>query len=154
LRFSRVTGSLRRKDYGSVVISYIAANSIAAVFVTSLSFGCNLRLEGLQRKIQMPASTGEPAPHCPATIPRDENLKANSRRRRKTKRGTEATTRSILELSAAAITSPVVSSLIWRQAEWPAQRIAVLQKAASAEQPDERSERQPEKKNNASIQGG
>jgi hypothetical protein len=44
----------------------------------------------------------------PATIPRDENLEVNSRRRWKAQGGTEVTNRSILELSAAAIPSPVV----------------------------------------------
>jgi hypothetical protein len=50
--------------------------------------------ESLQIKIQMRTSVGEPPSRRPATIPRDENLEANSRRRRKAQ-GTEATTRSI-----------------------------------------------------------
>ena len=53
----------------------------------------------------------------PATIPRDENLEANSRRRRKAQGGTEATTRSILELSAAALQSRWFSSLNRRRVE-------------------------------------
>jgi hypothetical protein len=50
----------------------------------------------LQRRIQMRTRAVEPTSRRPATIPRDENLEANSRRRRKAQGGTEATTRSIL----------------------------------------------------------
>jgi hypothetical protein len=46
------------------------------------------------------------------------------------------------------------SSQIRRQAEWPDQRIAVQQKAESAEKPHERTERHPENRNYASVQGG
>jgi hypothetical protein len=63
----------------------------------------------LQRRIQMRSSVDEPTSRRPATIPRDENLEVKiRRRRRKAQGGTEATTRSILDLSAAAIPSPVV----------------------------------------------
>ena len=51
----------------------------------------------------MRTRAGQPASRRPATIPRDENLEAKTRRRRKAQGGTEATTRSILEFSAAAI---------------------------------------------------
>jgi len=87
--FSRGTKPLRRKGYGFIVMSYSAANSIAENIFNKFP----LRLQPSRR---------------PATIPRDENLEANSRRRRKAQGGTEATTRSILELSAAAISSPLV----------------------------------------------
>jgi hypothetical protein len=58
----------------------------------------------------------------PATIPCDENLEANSGGGEKLKAGTEATTRSILELSAAAIPCPEV---FIADAEWLAKRIAI-----------------------------
>jgi hypothetical protein len=77
-------------------MSYIAANSIA---------------EGISSKFHQPlqlSREGRQTCSRPATIPRDENLEANSRRRRKAQGGTEATTRSILELSAAAIPYAVV----------------------------------------------
>jgi hypothetical protein len=95
-QFSRGTRPLRRKSYGFVVMSYIAANSIA---------------EGISSKFHQPlqpSREGRQTSRRPATIPRDENLEANSRRRRKAQGGTEATTRSILELSAAAIQYAVV----------------------------------------------
>jgi hypothetical protein len=77
-------------------MSYIAANSIAEV----ISNKFHLRLQH--------SRAGRQTSRRPATIPRDENLKANSRRRRKAQGGTEATNRSILELSAAAIQYAVV----------------------------------------------
>ena len=46
------------------------------------------------------------------------------------------------------------SSQIRRQAEWPARPIAVQQEAASAEKPHERTERQPENRHTASVEGG
>ena len=95
-QFSRGTGPLRRKGYGFVVMSYIAANSIAGGISSKFHQPLQLSREGRQTSRR------------PATIPRDENLEANSRRRRKAQGGTEATTRSILELSAAAIKYPVV----------------------------------------------
>ena len=95
-RFSRGTWPLRRKSYGFVVMSYIAANSIAEDIFNKLP----LRLQH--------SRAGRQTSRRPATIPRDENLEANFRRRRKAQGGTEATTRSILELSAAALPSPVV----------------------------------------------
>ena len=95
-QFSRGTWPLRRKGYGFVVMSYSAANTIAEVISTKFR-------RGLQ-----PSCAGRQTSRRPATIPRDENLEANSRRRRKAQGGTEATTRSILELSAAALQSPVV----------------------------------------------
>ena len=108
-QFSRGTGPLRRKSYGFPVMSYIAANSIAG----GISNKFRLRLqpssrENLPSRIQMRTRAGQPTSRRPATIPRDENLEANTRRRRKAQGGTEATTRSILELSAAALPSPVV----------------------------------------------
>jgi hypothetical protein len=45
-------------------------------------------------------------------------------------------------------------SQIRRPPEWPDQRMAVQQKAESAEKPHERTERQPEDRNNALVQGG
>jgi hypothetical protein len=48
----------------------------------------------------------------------DENLEANSRRRRKAPGGTEATTRNILELSAAALSFTEVFMAARRRAEW------------------------------------
>jgi hypothetical protein len=98
LRFSRGTWPLRRKDYGFAIISYIAANSIAGGICNKSRPRLQPSRESLQRKIQMRTSAVEPSSRCPATIPRDENLEANSRRRRKAQGGTEATTRSILEL--------------------------------------------------------
>ena len=95
-QFSRGTWPLRRKGYGFVVMSYSAANSIAEGI-------CNK----FQRRLQ-PSRGGRQTSRRPATIPRDENLEAKPRRRRKAQGGTEATTRSILELSAAALKSPVV----------------------------------------------
>ena len=77
-------------------MSYSAANSIAEVISNKFP----LRLQ--------PSCEGRQTSRRPATIPRDENLEANFRRRRKAQGGTEATTRSILELSAAAVPSPVV----------------------------------------------
>ena len=77
-------------------MSYIAANSIAEDIFNKLP----LRLQH--------SRAGRQTSRRPATIPRDENLEANSRRRRKAQGGTEATTSSILELSAAALPSPVV----------------------------------------------
>ena len=108
-QFSRGTGPLRRKSYGFPVMSYIAANSIAG----GISNKFRLRLqpstrENLPSRIQMRTSAGRPTSRRPATIPRDENLEAKTRRRRKAQGGTEATNRSILELSAAALPSPVV----------------------------------------------
>jgi len=108
-QFSRGTGPLRRKSYCFIVMSYIAANSIAG----AISNKFRLRLQSSTRKcppnrIQMQTREGQPTSHRPATIPRDENLEAKTRRRRKAQGGTEATTRSILELSAAALSSPVV----------------------------------------------
>ena len=108
-QFSRGTGPLRRKSYCFPVMSYIAANSIAG----GISNKFRLRLqpssrENLPSRIQMRTRAGQPASRRPATIPRDENLEAKTRRRRKAQGGTEATTRSILELSAAALPSPVV----------------------------------------------
>jgi hypothetical protein len=127
LPFSRGTWPLRRKDYGFAVISYIAANLIAEGICNKSRLRLQPSREGLQRKIQMRTRAVEPTSRRPATIPRDENLEANSR---------------------------WFSSLIRRQAEWPAQPIAVLQKAASAEKPHERTERQPENRHNASAQDG
>jgi hypothetical protein len=95
-QFSRGTRPLRRKSYGFVVMSYIAANSIAEVISNKFPLRLQHSCEGRQ------------TPRRPATIPRDENLEAKSRRRRKAQGGTEATTRSILELSAAAIQYTVV----------------------------------------------
>ena len=95
-QFSRGTRPLRRKSYGYVVMSYSAANTIAEVIFNKFP----LRLQ--------PSREGRQTSRRPATIPRDENLEANSRRRRKAQGGTEATTRSILELSTAAISSTVV----------------------------------------------
>lgn len=95
-QFSRGTWPLRRKGYGFVVMSYSAANSIAEVISTKFHRGLQLSCEGRQPSRR------------PATIPRDENLEAKPRRRRKAQGGTEATTRSILELSDAALQFPVV----------------------------------------------
>ena len=95
-QFSRGTWPLRRKSYGFVVMSYSAANTIAEVISTKFHRGLQTSCEGRQPSRR------------PATIPRDENLEAKPRRRRKAQGGTEATTRSILELSAAALKSPVV----------------------------------------------
>ena len=95
-QFSRGTRPLRRKSYGFVVMSYSAANSIAEDIFNKFP----MRLQ--------PSREGRQTSRRPETIPRDENLEANSRRRRKAQGGTEATTRSILELSAAALQSPVV----------------------------------------------
>ena len=108
-QFSRGTGPLRRKSYVFFFMSYIAANSIAG----GISNKFRLRLqpssrESLPSRIQMQTRAGQPTSRRPATIPRDENLEAKTRRRRKAQGGTEATTRSILELSAAALPSPVV----------------------------------------------
>jgi hypothetical protein len=108
LRFSRGTWPFRRKDYGFVVISYIAANSIAGIISNKSRLRLQPSRESLQRRIQMRTGAVEPTSRRPATIPSDENLEAKSRRRRKAQGGTEATTRSILDLSAAAIPSPVV----------------------------------------------
>jgi hypothetical protein len=108
LRFSRGTWPLRRKDYGFAIISYIAANSIADGIFNKSRLRLQPSRESLQRKFQMRTNAGEPPARRPATIPRDENLEVNFRRRRKAQGGTEATTRSILDLSAAAIPSPVV----------------------------------------------
>ena len=112
-QFSRGTWPLRRKGYGFVVMSYSAANSIAEVISNKIHRRLQPSCKGLQKSRR------------PATIPRDENLEANSRRRRKAQGGTEATTRSILELSAAALQSRWFSSLLRRQAEWLAKRIAI-----------------------------
>ena len=108
-QFSRGTWPLRRKSYVFPVMSYIAANSIAG----GISNKFRLRRqhssrENLPSRIQMRTSAGRPTSGRPATIPRDENLEAKTRRRRNAQGGTEATTRSILELSAAALPSPVV----------------------------------------------
>jgi hypothetical protein len=108
LPFSRGTWPLRRKDYGFAVISYIAANSIAEGICNKSRLRLQPSRKGLQRKIQMRTNAGEPTSRRPATIPRDENLEANSRRRRKAQGGTEATNRSILDLSAAGLSFPVV----------------------------------------------
>ena len=112
-RFSRGTWPLRRKSYGFVVMSYIAANSIAEDIFNKLP----LRLQH--------SRAGRQTSRRPATIPRDENLEANSRRRRKAQGGTEATTRSILELSAAALPSRWFSSLSRRPAEWLVKPMAI-----------------------------
>ena len=95
-QFSRGTRPLRRKSYGFVVMSSFAAHLFAEVISNKF-----------HRRLQPPCE-GRQTSRRPATIPRDENLEANSRRRRKAQGGTEATTRSILELSAAAIPSTVV----------------------------------------------
>ena len=95
-QFSRGTWPLRRKDYGFVAMSYNSANSIAEVISNKF-----------HRRLQH-SCEGRQTSRRPATIPSDENLKANPRRRRKAQGGTEATTRSILELSAAVIQYKVV----------------------------------------------
>jgi hypothetical protein len=107
-RFSRGTWPLRRKDYGFAVISYIAANAIAEGICNKSRLRLQPSCASLQKGSQMRTSAGKPASRRPVTIPRDENLEANSRRRRQAQGGTEATNRSILELSAAALPSPVV----------------------------------------------
>jgi len=88
-QFSRGTGPLRRKSYGFPVMSYIAANSIAG----GISNKFRLRLqpstrENLPSRIQMRTSAGRPTSRRPATIPRDENLEAKTRRRWKAQGGT------------------------------------------------------------------
>lgn len=95
-QFSRGTWPLRRKSYGIFVMSSSAANTVAGLISTK--FYDWLQLSRARRQTS----------RRPATILRDENLEANPRRRRKAQGGTEATTRSILELSAAALPSPVV----------------------------------------------
>ena len=111
--------------------------------------------ESLQRRIQMRTSAGEPTSRRPATIPRDENLEANPRRRRKAQGGTEATTRSILELSAAAIPSPVVfiadpaTSRMARQADCRPRK-----KQRAPKSPMSKPSDKPENRHNASAQGG
>jgi len=112
-RFSRGTWPLRRKSYGFLVMSYIAANSIAEDTISKFRLRLQPSRESLQSRFQMRTSASRPTSPRPATIPRDENLEANTRRRRQAQGGTEAraskrATRSILELSAAAIPSPVV----------------------------------------------
>jgi hypothetical protein len=70
-----------------------------------------LHYRDISSKFQLllqPSRAGRQTSRRPATIPRDENLEAKSRRRRKAQGGTEATTRSILELSAAALSFPKV----------------------------------------------
>ena len=95
-QFSRGTRPLRRKSYGFVVMSSFAAHLFAEVISNKF-----------HRRLQ-PLCEGRQTSRRPATIPRDENLEAKPRRRRKAQGGTEATTRSILELSTAAIPSTVV----------------------------------------------
>jgi len=152
-RFSRGTWPLRRKYYGFAVISYIAANSIAEDICNKSRLHLQPSRESLQRKIQMRTSAGEPTSRRPATIPRDENLEANTRRRRKAQGGTEATTRSILELSAAALPFPVVfiadtaTSRMAQFSELPSS------KKGRTKKPRERTEPQPKNRNNASAQG-
>jgi hypothetical protein len=99
---------LRRKDYGFAIISYIAANSIADGICNKSRLRLQPSRESLQKMIKMRSGAVEQTSRRPATVPRDENLEANSRRRRKAQGGTEATTRSILELSAAALQFRVV----------------------------------------------
>jgi hypothetical protein len=95
-RFSRGTKPMRRKSYGFIGMSSFAANPIAGDTFSKF-----------RRRLQ-PSRTGRKTSRRPATLPGDENLEANSRRRRKAQGGTEATTRSILELSTAALPSPLV----------------------------------------------
>jgi len=95
-RFSRGTEPMRRKSYGFIVMSLFAANPITEDIFSKF-----------RRRLQ-PSRAGRKTSGRPATFPGDENLEANSRRRWKAQGGTEATTRSILELSAAAIQFPVV----------------------------------------------
>jgi len=71
----------------------------------------NSNVEGISNKfdLRLQHSHASRQAFChPATIPRDENLKANLRRRRKTQGGTEATNRRLLEHSADVIQSTVV----------------------------------------------
>ena len=89
---------MRRKNHGYAILSYIASNSFAGR--TSNKFHRRLQPSRVNRRTS--------PSRRPVTIPCDENLEASPRRRRKAQGGTEATTRSILELSAAALPSPVV----------------------------------------------
>jgi hypothetical protein len=47
-------------------------------FVTSLASGWNAACEILQKRIKIRGSTVVPTSRRPATVPRDENLEANS----------------------------------------------------------------------------
>jgi hypothetical protein len=88
-QFSRGTWPLRRKSYVFPVMSYIAANSIAGG--SSNKFRPRLQpstRESLPSRIQMRTHAGQPTSRRPATIPRDENLEAKTRRRRKAQGGT------------------------------------------------------------------
>jgi hypothetical protein len=70
-----------------------------------------LHCRDISSKFQLrlqPSRAGRQTFSRPATLPCDENLEANFRRQRKAQGGTEATTRSILELSAAALSFPKV----------------------------------------------
>ena len=115
-RFSRGTWPLRRKSYGSVVMSYIAANSIAEGISNKLHRQVQLCREDQAQECQMPTSASEQASLRAATNSRDENLDAKfgaaaggSEEERKRERLSEPT-RSILDAPAVARQSKRFSS--------------------------------------------
>jgi hypothetical protein len=77
-QFSRGTWPLRRKDYGFVIISYIAANSIAGGICNKSRLRLQPSRESLQKRIKMRSGAVEQTSRRPATVPRDENLEVNS----------------------------------------------------------------------------
>jgi hypothetical protein len=91
-----------------VGLSRCDAKTMVTLFCHTL---LQLHYRDISSKFQLrlqPSRAGRQTFRRPATIPRDENLEAKTRRRRKAQGGTEATTRSILELSAAALSFPKV----------------------------------------------
>jgi hypothetical protein len=78
-RFSRGTGRCDAKTMDLPLLSYIAANSIAGAFLTSFASGCNPPAKVCKKGFKCEPGAVEPTSRRPATIPRDENLEANSR---------------------------------------------------------------------------
>ena len=124
--FSRGTEPMRRKSYGFVVRSLLAANLITGNIFNKF------------RRWLQPSRAVRQNSRRPATVPGDENLRAKApaaaggSRQERNARASKRATRRSLTRPPPPYHPRRFSSLTRRRAEWLAQRMVIRQKSAEA----------------------